>query len=248
MENSISQGFLIDGKVQRAGFRSKVRSIAKSYKLRGFAINLENYDESVLAVCRGQPKEIKGFKKELCELIAEKDKQKKEREELGKKLSGIVDKLDDILVSIDSEDRKKAIPLLENKKKCLRDLKRLDAEKTPYIVEKITLVGPPYYSDMIKKHKIEEKDDFVLVKDEKEIGARLDEGINALTNLSNTASNINYDIIDTDFNILEVKYGSLNSSIEKGFKEFPEKFASAFGVVLKEVYGLETKKKRKTGK
>jgi acylphosphatase len=246
MTDIVNKGFLFDGLVQRAGFRSMVRSIAKTHKLRGYVLNLRNYDESVLAVCRGKEDEIEAFRKDLSGLIAKEIGAENERKKLENQLSETIDQLDSILISGDLEEKKsKAIPLLEKKKAILRRLKAIDAQKTSYTLKKITSVDPLDYEKERKAAKIEEKDDFVLARDDGEMGARLDEGISALTDLRNTSSNINYDIIDTDFSILEVKYGSLNSSIENGFHEFPKEFANAFGVVLKDVYGLEPKKKRK---
>ncbi len=244
MTDIASKGFLFDGMVQRAGFRSKVRSIAKSHKLRGFVLNLQNYEESVLAVCRGREDEIEAFRKEMNGLIAKEIGAEDERKKLENQLSETIDKLDGILTSGDLDEKKnKAIPILEKKKAILRRLKALDFARTSYVLKKITPVDPAGHEKEIKAAKIEEKDDFFLARDEGEMGVRLDEGISALMDLRNTTSSINYDIIDTDFSILEVKYGSLNSSIEKGFREFPKEFANAFGVVLKEGYGLEPKKK-----
>ncbi len=246
MADIVSKAFLLDGAVQRAGFRSKIRSLAKSRKLRGFVLNLQNYDESVLAVCKGRPEEIEGFQKELNDLIANENGAEKERKRLESQLSDTIDVLDSILISGDLDEKKsKAIPLLEKKKAILRRMKAIDAGRTSYVLKKITAVDPSDYKKEIKAADVLEKDDFVLARDEGEMGARLDEGISALMDMRNTTSNVNYDIIDTDFSILEVKYGSLNSSIEKGFSEFPGKFAGAFGVVLKDVYGLEPKKKGK---
>jgi acylphosphatase len=246
MAELISKAFLFEGIVQRAGFRSKIRSIAKSHKLRGYVINLQNYDESVLAVCKGKPGEIVGFQKDVNGLISREIEMENERQRLENHLSETIDVLDGILISGDLDEKKaRAIPLLEKKKAILRRMKAIDSGKTSYVLKKITPVDPSVYKKEIKEAIVEERDDFVLARDTDELGARLDEGISALTDLKNTASNINYDIIDTDFSILEVKYGSLNSSIEKGFREFPKEFANAFGVVLKEVYGLEPKKKGK---
>lgn len=246
MTEIVSRGFLFDGMVQRAGFRSLIRSTAKSRKLRGFVLNLRNYDESVLALCRGKEDEIEAFIKDVSCLIAKETGAEDERKKLENQLSETIDRLDGVLTSCNLDEKKNnALPLLEKKKAILRRLKALDAARTSYVLKKITPVDPAKYKKEIEDAKIEETDDFVLVRDQGEIGARLDEGISALMDLRNATSNINYDIIDTDFSILEVKYGSLNSSIEKGFREFPKEFAGAFGVVLKDVYGLEPKKKRK---
>lgn len=248
MDEVILKGFLIDGKVQRAGFRSRVKDLAKAHRLRGFAQNLRNYDESVLVVCKGNIREVKAFEDDLKGLITDEGKILKDKLKLEEELSKITDSLDAVLTSKDFDGKKeKALPLLEKKKSILRKLKGYKIRQMPYIVEKITpLRDLGNYQANIDE--ADYGDDFKLIRDKEELEVRLDEGIKALTGLENASTDLNYEIIDTDFTILDIKYGSLNDSLQKGFESFPVAFAKALDVVLDKRYGIKPKKYKKKRK
>jgi acylphosphatase len=248
MDEVILKGFLIDGKVQKAGFRSKVKELAKAHKLRGFAQNLRNYDESVLVVCKGNLKNIRAFEEDLNGLITDEGKILRDKRRLEGELSKITDSLDAVLTSKGFDGKKEsAIPLLERRKSLLRRLKEYKIKQTPYMVEKITpLQDLGTYQANIDAARY--GDNFKLVRDDEELGVRLDEGIKALTGLENASTDLNYEIIDTDFAIIDIKYGSLNDSLQKGFASFPVAFAKALDVVLDERYGIKPKKSKKKTK
>lgn len=239
---TVTKAFLIDGKVQRAGFRSKIKTVAKSHRLRGFAENLDNYEESVLVYCEGRPQDIESFEKEITSLITNIKSFLKEKEKTEIELNKINDALDKTLTTGKPSERKeKALPLLERKKSILRKIKEHETRQTAYHVEKITITNKPEeYSENVGKPDY--KDNFKLIRDPEETSARLDEGINALIDLKTATSTTNYELIDTDFAILDVKYGSLNESIKNGFQTFPTNFAKAFGIVLDQKYNLKPTK------
>ena len=215
MDEVFLKGFLIDGMVQRAGFRSKVKELAKAHRLRGFAQNLKNYDESVLVVCKGTAKEIKAFEEDLNGLLTDVDKTLKDRLKLERELSRTTDSLDAVQTS-KGFDCRKALTLLERKKSILRKLGGYSVGQATYAVEKITPVQD-LGTFQANIYAAGFGDGFKLIRDDEELAARLEEGIKALTRLESASADLKYAIIETDYAILAIKYGSLNDSFRKGF-------------------------------
>lgn len=248
MANSKFRGFLIKGRVQRAGFRAKVKEIAKKHGLIGFTKNLENFDEDVLVVCKNNGEGIEKFSDDIDELINEQKKTIKEMEELERTLSDITDRLDRKL-TLKTYDKEKEpediLMLLERKKSILRKLKVCKSTMAPYSITRIVPVEDiKEYEKEIKEYEEKIKNNFVLIRDADEASIRLDEGIEALIDLKHSTSSLNYDIIDTDFAILNTKYGALTKAISSGFKDFPTAFAKAFDVILAEKYDIRPKAKK----
>lgn len=244
MTNPPRKGFLIKGAVQRAGFRDMIKKLAKSHKLFGFTENLKNYDEDVLVVCIGDENKISWFEKDTRALISDQIKSINEKTQLKEKLDSIDEELDSLLTSEDYRgNTPKIIPLLEKKKIILRKLKHNESKQPPYHIENMLAIEDlEKYKDSITG--AERDKDFTIIRDtKKETGERLDEGISALVALKNHTSNLNYDIIDNDFAILNLKYGALTDAVSLGFKSFPTEFAKAFDKVMDEKYGLTPKKK-----
>ena len=129
---------------------------------------------------------------------------------MEKRLSELNDKLDSRLISKDHKDNSgKILMLLERKKSILRELKFYESKIPPYSIKGIV---PVKNIDEYKKEIQEAKygNNFLIVRVRGEEGDRLDEGIEALVDLRYSTSNINYDVIDTDFAVLNVKYGGIN--------------------------------------
>ncbi|MEA3254845.1 MAG: acylphosphatase [Candidatus Altiarchaeota archaeon] len=222
MTNPPRKGFLIKGTVQRAGFRDMIKKLAKSHNLFGFTENLKNYDEDVLVVCIGDENKISGFEKDTRALISDQTESINEKTQLK-------EKLDSLLTSEDYRGN--------------TSLKHNESKQSPYHIENmLTIPNLGKYKDSITE--AERAKDFTIIRDiKKETGERLDEGISALVALKNHTSNLNYDIIDNDFAILNLKYGALTDAVSLGFKSFPTEFAKAFDKVMDEKYGLTPKQK-----
>ena len=235
-----TQGFLIKCKVQRAGFRSKIKDMAKAHKLTGFAKNLQNYDEDVLVVCEGDNEKINGFLSDVDKLKSMQVDVIRKKEELENKISTLNEELDKKLISDDNSDPDRILMLLERKKSRLRELKFYESGTSPYFIKDIAPV-----EDINKyKKEIREADygnNFLIVRNIGEESDRLDEGIEALVDLRYSTSNLNYDIIDVDFAILNIKYGALTGAVKSGFEAFPREFAKAFDGILDKKYGIKPK-------
>jgi len=244
MDNHALAGLIIKGKVQRAGFRSKIKDIAKAHKLVGFTKNLQNYDEDVLVVYEQGNGKTDGFLRDLRELKSEQDRVIKERNKLEVGLSKLNEELDSELTSRSEESSGKVIMLLDRKKSMLRKLKFYESRMPTYPITDIAPVKDiNEYREDIKE--AEYGNNFLIVRDEDETSDRLDEGIEALIAVKSSTSNLNYDIIDTDFAMLNVKYGALTQAVNSGFKQFPEDFAMAFDTVLDRKYGIRPKSGKK---
>jgi acylphosphatase len=189
-------GFLIKGKVQRAGFRSRIKDIAKAHGLIGFTKNLQNYDEDVLVVCESDKRKTEGFLSDMKRLQSKQAHVTSEKNKSEKRLSNFINDI---------------VP-----------------------VQNIN-----EYEKEIREVKYD--NNFLIVRDSGEQGDRLDEWIEALVDLRHTTSDINYDIIDTDFALLNVKYGALTGAISSGFEAFPKEFAKAFDTILDKKYGVRPK-------
>ncbi len=237
--------FLIKGKVQRAGFRARIKDIAKAHGLIGFTENLQNYDEDVLVVCEGDERKIDGFLGDVERLKSDQAKVIREKNKLEKRLSELNEKLDDRLISKGYKDASREIlMLLERKKSILRELKFYESKTTPYLVRNIVPVkNIDEYEEEIRK--AEYGNNFLMIRAKGEESDRLDEGIEALVDLKYSTSNLSYDIIDTDFAMLNIKYGALTGAVSSGFKTFPKEFAKAFDTIIDKKYGIRPKPKKK---
>ena len=244
MDNPTLAGLIIKGKVQRAGFRSKIKDVAKAHKLVGFTKNLQNYDEDVLVVYEPSNGKTGGFLRDLRELKSEQDSFIKERNKLEAGLSRLNEELDSELTSRSEESPGKVLMLLDRKKSMLRKLKFYESRMPTHLITNIVPVKDinEYGEDI---EEAEYGNNFLIVRNEDEASDRLDEGIEALVDLRHSTSNLNYDIIDTDFAMLNVKYGALTGAVNSGFKEFPKEFAKAFDVVLDKKYGIRPSQGKK---
>lgn len=244
MANSARHVFLIKGKVQRAGFRAKIKDVAKAHGLIGFTKNLQNYDEDVLVVGEGDKRKIDGFLSGVEKLKIEQAKVIGERERLDERLSRLNEDLDSKLISKRyKEDSGKILMLLERKKSILRELKFYESKMSPYLIKEIVSVkGITEYENEIGE--VDYGNDFKIIRVKGEESDRLDEGIEALIDLRYSTSNLNYDIIDTDFAMLNIKYGALTEAVTSGFRAFPENFANAFDTVLDRKYGIKPRSKK----
>jgi len=244
MANS-KQAFLIKGRVQRAGFRTRIKDIAKAHGLMGFTKNLQNYDEDVLVACEGDKRKIDGFLSDLERLKSEQAMVIREINKLEKRLSELNEKLDSRLISRDyKENTEKILMLLERKKSILRGLKFYESKITPYFIKDIVPVkNIDEYEKEIQEVKY--SNNFLIVRVRGEESDRLDEGIEALVDLRYSTSNINYDVIDTDFAILNIKYGALTAAVSSGFETFPKEFAKAFDTILDKKYGVRPKTRKR---
>jgi len=168
----------------------------------------------------------------------EQDKNIKERKGLEEGLSRLNEELDSKLISKKyKEDSGKILMLLERKKSILRELKFYESKMSPCLIKDITLVkDTAEYEKEIKE--VDYDTDVKIIRVKGEESDRLDEGIGALIDLRYSTSNMNYDIIDTDFAILNIKYGALTEAVTSGFRAFPENFANTFDTVLDRKYGI----------
>jgi len=238
-----SRTYILKGRVQRAGLRARIKDLAKENKLTGFAENLRNYDEDVLVHCVGLEKNTQRFIRSLKKLQEETEERTGEEGGIKRMLSQVNKRIDEkILSEKEKEDSRGIVLLLKRKKALLRDLKNAQKTQQAYTINKIEEKSPEDYRDNIERSG--HKEDFVIVRNPGEEQERLDEGIDALTKIKNQATDLHYEIIDTDFSILDIKYGALTQGIEKGFQEFPKAFAVSLEEALDKRYGLRPIQKK----
>ncbi len=244
----VTHFFLIKGKVQKAGFRARIKDIAKAQGLIGFVKNLQNFDEDVLVMCEGNENRISNFSEDIKKLKSEQEEIIRERKTLKDALSRLNEDLSreyEKLLSKPEDHPENILMLLERKKSLLREIKFYESKATPHFIKEIRPEKDEgKYKEEITKAR--NNRNFLIIRDENELSDRLYEGIEALVDLRHNTSNLNHDIIDIDFSILNIKYGALTRSISSGFENFPKEFAKAFDTILDKKYGIKPKPKKRT--
>jgi len=248
MRTNVRRGFLITGRVQRSGFRPFLKDLAHKHDLSGFAENLSNRTEDVLIVCEGSEEKIKCFQEDLeNEVTKQKDALKKiieTKEELAKATKD----LDNQITAkpqgeMTQKEKDDVIFTLTKRKTLLRRHVLLERMVKPY---EINLIKPLTQKEILAYKKNISKasfgDFFKIVRNPGESDDRLDEGISFLAEMRAGVSPYQYEVIDTDFAILDMKYGKLTDTIAD---EFPRKFAQAFEEILSTKYGMKPERSSK---
>ena len=255
MPANVQRGFLISGKVQKAGFRPFLKELAYEHGLSGFAENLNNrMGEEVLIVCKGSDERIRGFQKDL---EAEEGKQKESRQKTRvteAELTQTTEELDEKITAktqgnMTQQEKDEVIRLLTKRKTLLRQHALLERTSKPYLIEFIKPLTPKGlldYKANIKKAAY--KNSFKIVRKKGESDDRLDEGLGFLAGIRSVVSPYQYEAIDTDFAIMDMKYNKLTDTIANDFpknfarafaKDFSKNFAQVFEEILSSKYGMK---------
>ncbi|MDI6888793.1 MAG: acylphosphatase [Methanocellales archaeon] len=213
----------IYGRVQMVGFRNIIKNFADVNNLVGKIWNDKQNNKLVHVICEGDEKDIKKFYDWLKQEKQQTQKNKKLRDELPGRILEI-DRMITSMKKTKKKDPNKLLKILELEKG------KIELQKQLRVIKDVPLPEVNDYS-ISTEEEIEElsfKDFKTGIYPDQE---RMEIGVQQLiqSRIEN-AGNLNFDLMNKNFGIMDVKYDRISESL----KGFPKDFAIELGKVLEQ--------------